>query len=155
MIKVLFAALIGAAVSVQAVAANSDDYTPEYRAYTSYSFGAPQTRSLGLHYGLRMDHDSREQLLASAHAPAIVQLDFSGRSGFEGVSIYGMPLTSRVLQLNETEEKSKTEKVLWFSGWFLLGGVVYGIHEWTKSSPSATVPGGGGGGGGGGGDCCK
>lgn len=148
MYKVLLAALVSLVVSMQAFAANSDDYTPEYKAYASFSFGAPQAQSLGLHYGLRMDHDSREQSLFGSHKPAIAQVDFSSQSGFESAHIYGMPLTAPAMLLNETDERSKTEKVLWFSGWFLLGGIVYGIHELTRnndSTPAAAPPAPGGG----------
>ncbi len=140
MIKVLLAALISATVSMQAVAAHSEDYTPEYKAYASFSFGAPQAQSLGLHYGLRMDHDSREQSLPGIRKPSIVQVDFSGKSGFESARIYGMPLVNPAIQLNEANDKSVGEKMLWFAGWFLLGGVVYGIHELTYQHNDTPPP---------------
>lgn len=130
--KLLLTALLGAGISLQAVAANSDDYTPEFKAYTSFSFGAPQAQSMGLHYGLRMDHDSREQSLLGNHKPAIAQVDFSQKSGFESVRIYGMPLTAPTYQTNLIGEDSTWGRMLWFGSWFALGGIVYGIHEWTQ-----------------------
>lgn len=138
MTKVLLAALIGAIVSMQAFAANSEDYTPEFRAYTSFNFGAPQTQSLGLHYGFRVDHDSREQSLLGLHKPAIAQVDFSQQSGFESARIYGMPLTApSTNQMSLIGDDSPWGRTLWFGSWFVLGGIIYGIHEWTHNGSSA------------------
>lgn len=137
--KLLLSALLGAGVSMQAVAANQDDYTPEFKAYTSFSFGAPQSPSLGLHYGFRVDHDSRDAAQFGLSKPSIVQLDFSQKSGFESARVYGMPLTAPPIQLNAAGEPGVGEKILWFSGWFVLGGVIYGIHEWTYDRNPATA----------------
>lgn len=139
--QVLLAAALSLVV-VQAGAASRDEYTPEFKAYTSFSFGGAQQQSLGLHYGLRMDHDSRESSLLGLHRPAIAQVDFSQASGFEGASIYGMPLSSKGYQRLNLDEPGVGGKLLWFSGFFLLGGAVYGIHEATRgdSTPAPAAP---------------
>ena len=138
MYKVLLAALVGLTVSLQAFAANSDNYTPEYKAYASFSFGGSQQQSLGLHYGLRMDHDSREQSLLGNHKPAIAQVDFSAKSGFESARIYGMPLTAPTsYQMNLIGDDSTVGRVLWFSSYVVIGGIIYWIHELSRNNDPA------------------
>ena len=129
--RFFLAAAMGLFVA-QAGAAGTDAYTPEFKAYTSFSFGGTQQQSLGLHYGFRMDHDSREASLLGAQRPAIAQVDFSQSSGFEGASIYGMPLSNKSFEMMNLAEPGVGGKLLWFGSFFLLGGAIYGIHEAAK-----------------------
>ncbi len=141
MYKVLLAALVGLGVSMQGIAASPDDYTPEFKAYTTFSFGGSQAQSLGLHYGLRVDHDSREQSIFGGHKPAIAQVDFSQASGFESASIYGMPLKAPTrYQLDLIGEDSTVGRILWFGSFVIIGGIVYGIHEASRNNdtPAST-----------------
>lgn len=140
MIKALLSVFISAAVSLSALSAPKDENSPEFRAYTSFSFGAPQGHSLGLHYGLRMDNDSRISQVNSFDKAAVVQVDFSQKSGFESAHLYGIPLTTPSLMLNEAGDPSVTTKLLWFGGLFILGGATYGIHEWAHSGGSDPAP---------------
>lgn len=140
--KLIWTVLMAVGVSVQASAANSDDYAPEFRAYTSFNFGAASAKSLGLHYGLRMDNDSRANESFFSNRLAVAQVDFSADKGFESARVYGMPLVSQAAWLNAAGETGLGTKILWMSGYVVIGGVIYGIHEWSKggSTPAPAAP---------------
>ena len=82
-----FVAIIaaGAVGAVWADATTSQEQfrdQPEARAYLSYSFGGEARRSqpAPLHYGLRLDHDSRLRERANGvQLPALLQLDHDNR----------------------------------------------------------------------------
>ncbi len=98
--KLLVATTMCAGVVMQAQAANLDPYAPEMKAYVNFGFGAPKVKSLGLHYGFRMDHDRQYQALVGRALPALMQLDFTGASGFDSALINGQPFVKRIVQLN-------------------------------------------------------
>lgn len=140
--KVLLAAALGLVVA-QVGAAGPGDYTPEFKLYTSFNFGGHQQQSLGLHYGLRMDHDSREPSLFGVKRPAIAQVDFSQASGFEKASIYGMPLTRTPYQQMNFDNPALAAGI-WFGSFAALGGIIYGIHEAAKDDAAPTPAAAGG-----------
>ena len=140
MLKYALSALVCMFVSSWSLASNNEDYSPQFKAYTNFNFGAPKAQVSGFHYGLRIDQDSREQLVFGVHKPSILQVDFSKESGYESTKLYGMPLAAPKYQTDLIGADSTLGKTLWFGSIFILGGVVYGIHELTHNKHDDPPP---------------
>jgi hypothetical protein len=141
---------------------------PEARAYFSYSFGGEARRDqpAPLHYGLRLDHDSRLNALGGSgvrvQMPALLQLDHDNR-GQTLASANGLPFAGLNLRMHEGDSSGSdssssgsssgggtAEAGGWtFFDWTLLavgiGGAGYLIYDATKGkdSPDGKVGGGG------------
>jgi len=117
---------------------------PEARAYLSYSFGAKDRNSLPapLHYGLRLDHDSRLRGAAYGTVPPLLQLDHDNRGETLALA-NGVPFAGRNLRLNQDDSAgagSATGGGWTFFDWSLLaigiGGAGYLIYDATKGKSS-------------------
>ncbi len=120
---------------------------PEARAYLSYNFGSHDRHSVAapLHYGLRLDHDSRLNAVGSegirVQLPALLQLDHDSR-GETLASANGLPFAGRNLRLNQDDNGSSgSSGGGWnFFDWTLLavgvGGAGYLIYDATKGKNS-------------------
>ncbi len=132
---------------------------PQARAYLSYTFGGRSDRKApaALHYGLRLDHDSRVgnglggglDGSAISTLPALFQLDHDNR-GETLFSANGVAFAGRNLRLNQGDSGGSSTSGGGDSGggwsffdWTLLavgvGGAGYLIYDATKghSSPQA------------------
>jgi hypothetical protein len=131
---------------------------PEARAYLSYNFGGRDSRSVAapLHYGLRLDHDSRLRERANGvQLPAVLQLDHDNR-GETLATANGLPFAGRNLRLNQDDSGAGNssgggggDSGWTFFDWTLLavglGGAGYLIYDATKGKDSPDgKPGGGG-----------
>lgn len=106
-----------------AVAASKDEATPEARAYFGFSFGGGKAVPRALHYGLRVDHDSR---FNSAEQPPLVQLDYTTR-GLNDLRVNGLSAVRQGYRLRQNEEEEIVDEPGFFEGignWFggLFGG---------------------------------
>lgn len=148
----LFAAgLMCAGAALPALAAtNTEDFAPEMKAYVSFGFGAPVANDLGLHYGFRMDYDRRYQEAIGRTLPAMVQVNFTQKGGFNAMSLNGSPFLQRTVILNQDGEASTQpvgEEGMFSSftvlDWSLLAvgaiGVGYAIVEVTTEEDTQTV----------------
>lgn len=136
--KLLSAVAVLGLVATQASAGERNDYGPEFRTYASFSFGASKQQSLGLHYGFRMDHDSRTSSMFGMSRPAVMKVDFSKANGFEGASLYGMPLNPRTYQQMNQFAPGTVTTILWVSGILAAGGIAYATYELQKdTNPNA------------------
>lgn len=133
---------------------------PEARAYFSYTFGGQASRGqpAPLHYGLRLDHDSRMNAVGSdgmrVQLPALLQLDRNNR-GETLASANGLPFAGFNLRVHQNDSGSgsspdssssgssggSTEAGGWtFFDWSLLaiglGGAGYLIYDATKGKDS-------------------
>lgn len=126
---------------------------PEARAYLSFSFGgqAARTSPAPLHYGLRLDHDSRLRATGSdgtqAQLPALLQLDHDNR-GETLASANGLPFAGLNLRLHQGDSSGSSstsggggnEGGWTFFDWTLLavglGGAGYLIYDATKGKDS-------------------
>ncbi|MDR3416293.1 MAG: hypothetical protein P4L83_08910 [Nevskia sp.] len=144
----------GTAGVVWADAANQGQFQqfreqPEARAYLSYSFGGSageHSLVAPLHYGLRLDRDSRLQQTAAASLPAVFQLDRDSR-GATLASAYGLPFAGYKLRLNQSDSSgaSADSGSSWnFFDWTLLavgvGGAGFLIAEAVRGHSSPDVP---------------
>ena len=83
---------------------------PEARAYFSYNFGGQSSRSLAapLHYGLRLDHDSRLNAVGSdgikVQLPALLQFDHDNR-GETLASANGLPFAGINLRVHQNDSR--------------------------------------------------
>lgn len=147
--KLLVATMMCAGVVMQAQSANLDSSAPEMKAYLNFDFGAPQAQSLGLHYGFRMEQDSRYRALLGNSLPALMQLDFTSAHGFDSAKLNGVSLLKRSVQLNEGEEAAAPAESTSTGGifsnftvadWGLVAvgvvGVGFGIAKVAKSDES-------------------
>lgn len=146
---------------------------PEARAYFSYTFGGQASRGqpAPLHYGLRLDHDSRLNAVGAdgirVQMPALLQLDRDNR-GETLASANGLPFAGINLRVHQNDSGSggdsssggsgsstdssggSTNAGGWtFFDWSLLavglGGAGYLIYDATKGKDSPDgKPGGGG-----------
>jgi len=130
-------AVVSAAIAAPAMAADPQDRTPELRSYVQFQFGAAAPIRDSLHYGLRIDHDSRIQ--DRPHA-AIAQLDFSA-NGFSTASVNGLPFARSVsLQQNDGYEETRWTAIDWG---LLAAGVVglgYVVYEVSDSNDTSSDP---------------
>ena len=130
---------------------------PEARAYLSYTFGGHSDRRApaALHYGLRLDHESRiygdSGLNGNASSgfntmPALFQLDRDNR-GETLFSANGIPFAGRNLRMNQSDSSGSSSSgggssdSGWsFFDWTLLavgvGGAGYLIYDATKGHDS-------------------
>lgn len=123
---------------------------PEARAYLSYSFGSQARHSTAapLHYGLRLDHESRLRGDSSLTVIPLMQLDHDNR-GETLASVNGVPFAGRNLRLNQNDSGGGNDSGWTFFDWTLLavgiGGAGYLIYDATKGkdSPDGTTTGGG------------
>jgi hypothetical protein len=131
---------------------------PEARAYFSYTFGGQASRSqpAPLHYGLRLDHDSRMNAVGAdgikVQMPALLQFDHDNRgeslASANGVPFAGLNLRVRQdgmnaygLHQNDSGSSDSTNAGGWtFFDWSLLaiglGGAGYLIYDATKGKDS-------------------
>jgi opacity protein-like surface antigen len=127
-------AVLGAAAATPAIAADPQDRTPEFRSYLQFQFGGATPALDSLHYGLRIDHDSR---LADRPMPAIAQLDFGAR-GFSTASVNGLPFVrSLSLQQNDGYEETRWTAIDWgllAAGVAGLGFIVYEVSDSNDTS---------------------
>ena len=137
--KILVAAVAGVSMSLAslALAASPDQNSPEMRAYMNLDFGGKGASLVrNFHYGLRLDQDSRlaARLGRITPLPSIMQLDFTGRSGFNAASVNGVPFSSHVRQLNEDGSEGSGYNA-WDWGLLAVGvvGVGIGIAEVVKT----------------------
>lgn len=139
---------------------------PAARAYLSYSFGGHNDRTMPapLHYGLRLDHESRAGDGSFGTLPAVLQLDHDSR-GQTLASASGITFAGRNLRLHQSDSSGSSSSTGggsdsgWsFFDWTLLavgvGGAGYLIYDATKGhdSPDAK-PGSGSGSSSSGGGC--
>jgi hypothetical protein len=129
---------------------------PEARAYFSYNFGGESKHSQAapLHYGLRLDHDSRLNAVGGdgmrAQLPAVLQIDRNNR-GETLASANGLPFAGINLRMRQNDSGSgsspdsssggTTNAGGWtFFDWTLLavglGGAGYLIYDATKGKNS-------------------
>jgi len=144
---------------------------PEARAYFSYTFGGQASRNqpAPLHYGLRLDHDSRLNAVGAdgirIQMPALLQLDRNNR-GETLASANGLPFAGFNLRMRQNDSGSgsspdsssggssgsssdSTNAGGWtFFDWSLLavglGGAGYLIYDATKGKDSPDGKAGGG-----------
>jgi len=123
---------------------------PQARAYLSYSFGGDSSRrglAAPLHYGLRIDYDSRLRQNAGVTTTPLLQFDHDNR-GESMALASGIPFAARNLRRNEdsgsTSSGGGSDSGGWtFFDWTLLavgiGGAGYLIYDATKghNSPDA------------------
>ncbi len=121
---------------------------PQARAYLSYNFGGDNRRrglAAPLHYGLRLDYDSRLRQGSSVVTTPLLQLDHDNR-GESMAFANGVPFAARNLRLNEDAGSgaSTGSSSGWsYFDWGLLavgiGGTGYLIYDATKghNSPDA------------------
>jgi hypothetical protein len=86
---------------VVGVAAAADRYepTPEGRVYLNLAFGGARAAPHSLHYGLRVDHDSR----FDGPATPMMMVDFTTR-GLADASVNGLSVLRQEYRLRQTEE---------------------------------------------------
>ncbi len=104
--------------------------------------------------------------------PALTQLDFN-RNGFRKAYLLGLPLVTRHVRLNQTEEETAAEEApaeegaevpaedaVWYDyeqwgwmGWGLAAAGAVGVYLLVDDDDSKPAASGGGGGGGGGDEC--
>jgi len=125
---------------------------PQAGAYLSYGFGGVPLRDAPapLHYGLKLDHDSRLRD-ARPWTPPLFQLDFDNR-GETLASFNGVPFAGRNLRLNQDDGGGTSSTTgggdskggFTFFDWTLLaigvGGAGYLIAEATKGHDSPDPP---------------
>lgn len=104
--RAIFFGVICATFTLAPAIAGADDfaYGPNASMYISYAFDAPADRhdTAGLRYGLRMDHDWRQQQLPGWQ-PALLEWQF-GNNGFDHVAVAGTPLVSSEMILRQEGE---------------------------------------------------
>ena len=141
---------------------------PQARAYLSYSFGGDSRRrglAAPLHYGLRIDYDSRlRQQNAGVVTTPLLQFDHDNRG--ESLALAnGVPFAARNLRMNQdagsgssSSGGSSSNSGWTFFDWTLLavglGGAGYLIYDVSKghhNSPNAQPASSSGGSSGGGG----
>jgi pyruvate/2-oxoglutarate dehydrogenase complex dihydrolipoamide acyltransferase (E2) component len=88
-----------------ASATDRDAQTPESRAYFSLSFGGERVAPRNLHYGLRLDHDSR--FVDGTTAP-LMQFDFT-RRGLHDAQLNGLSVLKQSYRLRQSEEEAAAE----------------------------------------------
>ncbi len=121
-------AVLVATVTAPAVAADPLNRSPEFRSYLQFQFGGETPALDSLHYGLRIDHDSR---ISDQPLPAIAQMDFGVR-GFTMASVNGMPFVRRLtLQQNDGYEESRWTAIDW--GLLAVGVAGLGYLAYTVS----------------------
>jgi hypothetical protein len=132
---------------------------PQASAYMSYGFGGPTRRNApaSLHYGLRLDHDSRLRANSGTVLPPLLMVDHDNR-GETLATANGVPFAGLHLRLNDDDAGANTsggggnDSGWSFFDWGLLavgvGGAGYLISQAVrgKSSPNATPSSSGGGG---------
>jgi pyruvate/2-oxoglutarate dehydrogenase complex dihydrolipoamide acyltransferase (E2) component len=88
-----------------ASAADRNEQAPESRAYFSVSFGGERFAPRELHYGLRLDHDSR---YADPSTLPLVQFDFT-RRGLHDARVNGLSVLTQRYRLRQSEEEAAAE----------------------------------------------
>lgn len=123
---------------------------PRASAYLSYGFGGDTHRSnapASLHYGLRLDHDSRVRSNSGVALPPLLQLDHDS-IGETLASANGIPFAGRNLRLNDDAGSGSSTGGGSDSGWSFfdwgllavgVGGAGYLISQAVrgKDSPKA------------------
>lgn len=131
---------VGMGIAMMAVAASPDQTSPEMRAYMNLDFGGKDSSlPRNFHYGLRLDQNSRlAARFGRDSLPAITQLVFNGRDGFEKAMVNGVPFATHVRQLNEDGSEGGGYNA-WDWGLLTVGvvGLGFGIAEVAKTSESS------------------
>ncbi|TXH05267.1 MAG: hypothetical protein E6R07_04920 [Nevskiaceae bacterium] len=140
--KLLMATAAGLSMGIAslAMAASPNETSPELRAYVNLDFGGKTSNfSRSFHYGLRLDQDSRvaARLGRLTPLPSIMQVDFTGHSGFDSARINGVPFANHVAQLNEDGSEGSGYNA-WDWGLLAVGvvGLGFGIAEVVKTHDS-------------------
>jgi hypothetical protein len=124
---------------------------PRASAYLSYGFGGNTHRSnapASLHYGLRLDHDSRVHTSSGVALPPLFQLDHDN-VGETLASANGIPFAGRNLRLNQNGDNTGgssgggSDSGWSFFDWGLLavgvGGAGYLISQAVRGKDSPKV----------------
>lgn len=131
---------------------------PQASAYMSYGFGGPirHNAPASLHYGLRLDHDSRLRANNGSVLPPLLMIDHDNH-GETLAAANGVPFAGLHLRLNDDDAGASAGGGSSDSGWSFfdwgllavgVGGAGYLISQAVrgKSSPNATASGGSSGG---------
>ena len=106
MIRTTGIAAAGFVLAVGVAGASAlDEQNPESRAYFSLSFGGAKIAPRDLHYGLRIDHDSR---FLEGEAVPLMQFDFT-RSGLSDARLNGLSVLKQRYRLHQSEEQAAEE----------------------------------------------
>lgn len=142
-IKKSFIASLGIGLVLGTAVASGDGLSPEARAYAQLSFGGSSLAPRDLHYGLRIDHDSR---FTDPSLPAMVQFDYTTR-GLSDMRVNGLSAlrsSYRLRQNDEVAEEMVDEPGFfegignWFGGLF-GGGSDDSAEEATAQAEEAPV----------------
>jgi hypothetical protein len=131
--KMIAAATFGLVLGVAGATAG-DEMTPEGRAYFGMSFGGERAAPRDLHYGLRLDHDSRHSLEGGLTPPPVMQFDFTPR-GFSDARVNGLSVIKRQYRMGQDEGgEDVVEEEGFFEGMFnsigrFFGGLFGGDEE--------------------------
>lgn len=90
-----------------AAGAASDEQSPEGRVYFGASFGGERVVPRNLHYGLRLDHDSRF-LEGASVSPPLMHLDFT-RRGLNDARVNGLSVLKRQYRMKQDDGETVEE----------------------------------------------
>ena len=137
LIGIAASVFVSGTISIAQAAGPEDLSNPQAKAYITLAFGGydkQDTLANSLHYGLRLDHSAMSGYNAGL-LPAISQVDFN-ITGFNDMSVNGVPFMQRTLKLNE--DGSTTSYTVLDFGLLAAGvaGLGFAIYEVTKSKAS-------------------
>jgi hypothetical protein len=99
--KMIAVATLSLVLGVAAAAGPAED-TPEGRAYVGFSFGGTRLAPRDMHYGLRLDHDSRDYGDRASMPAPFAQVDFT-RAGLADARINGLNVLKKGYRLAQNE----------------------------------------------------